>query len=252
MNIQVMSSEEATSVPSLPRATIYLVDPDQDTRMRFAEMCESIDCELVTFDSIARFTNAPTLVRPACLACDLSALKQSGLDLQSKMQARDWNVPVLFLSDHRDIDVATEVTTRGGWTLIRKPVDSDKVDHLFVSATETDRRNVELESLRSSAEEALSRLTERQLGVLQCVVEGMPTRMIARQYGVSTRLIELERSELLKAFGVPTTPDLTLKMGEYRVLERVLMRNDHGHNGFRDPQTEASSGKDSDDQNGSN
>lgn len=230
-----MPTPEVSLAATLPSATVYLIDPDPTTREQVAAMCKAMECNLVVCGSIANFVGITDLVRPACLACDLLTLKQSGCDLKAEMQRRGWSVPVLFLSDLRDVDVAAEVTGRGGWTLIRKPIDVALVDFLFVGATETDRRNMELESLRSSTEQVLARLTPRQRGILTCVVEGMPTRTIARQYGVSTRLIELERSELLRAFGVPTTPDLTLRMGEYRVLERVLMRNDPGHVGLRNP-----------------
>lgn len=230
-----MPTAEHQPAAELPSPTIYLVDPDPTTRAQFAAMCQAIECRLVVCGSVAHFVGIADVVRPSCLACDLVTLKQSGCDLKAEMQRRGWSMPVLFLSDLRDVDFAGEVTGRGGWTLIRKPVDVAQVDFLFVGATETDRRNVELESLRSSTEKVLAGLTPRQRGILTCVVEGMPTRTIARQYGVSTRLIELERSELLKAFGVPTTPDLTLRMGEYRVLERVLMRSDPGHIGLRNP-----------------
>jgi FixJ family two-component response regulator len=198
-------------------------------------MCEAMDFDLFVCGSVANFISITSLVRPACLACDLMTLQNSGFDLKAELQHRRWTLPVLFLSDLRDIDVATDVTGRGGWTLIRKPIDVDRVRSLFITATATDRRNVELELLRSATETVLTSLTERQRGVLGCVVEGMPTRMIARQFGVSTRLIELERSELLRAFGVPTTPDLMLKMGEYRVLDKILLRGDQAHIGLRSP-----------------
>lgn len=232
---QAMPTSEITPIETLPAPTIYLIDPDPTTREQFTMMCRAMECNLVLCGSVAQFVGTADLARPGCLACDLLTLKQSGCDLKAEMQRRSLGMPVLFLSELRDVDVAAEVTGRGGWTLIRKPIQVAEVDFLFVSATEIDRRNVELESLRLSTEQVLAALTPRQRGVLACVVEGMPTRTIARQYGVSTRLIELERSELLRAFGVPTTPDLTLRMGEYRVLQRVLMRNDPGHVGLRNP-----------------
>lgn len=235
MNSRFESSVEPSSVKTLTPATIYLIDPDPTTQQAFAAMCEAIECKLVTFGSIANFIKLETLQRPACLACDLLTAKQSGFDLKSEMQMHGNSMPVIFLSDLRDIDVAVDVTGRGGWTLIRKPIEIAQADFLFVGATETDRRNVELESMRSSIDSVLQRLTARQRGVLRCVVEGMPTRAIAREFGVSTRLIELERSELLKAFGVSSTPDLTLRMGEYRMLQRFLIRRDPPHVALRHP-----------------
>ncbi len=235
MNAEVTSLENDCSAPSLPRPTVYLIDREPTTRANFVQLCRAVDCDLISIVSVADFFGIESWVRPACLVCDLSMLEESGFDLKSEMLRRGCNMPVLFVSDHRDVDVAARVTGQGGWTLIRKPFEISRVDHLIVSATESDRRSLELEAMQSATEASLALLTERQRGILGCVVEGLPTRVIARQYGVSTRLIELERSELLKAFGVPTTPDLTLKMGEYRVLQRLSLRTDQSHFGLPRP-----------------
>ena len=81
-----------------------------------------------------------------------------------------------------------------------------------------DQERYELEVRYVKTHEAISELSERQRNVLAGVCTGRPTKRIARDLGVSQRLIELERSRLLEVFEVATATEIASRMGEYRAL----------------------------------
>ena len=60
---------------------------------------------------------------------------------------------------------------------------------------------------------------------------GLPTKAIARKLGVSDRLVENERSEILSKFDAPSTPDVTLRMGQFQMLDAMRLRFDPEHKG---------------------
>ena len=70
-------------------------------------------------------------------------------------------------------------------------------------------------------------LTDRQMVVLRAIIEGCPTKAIARRLGVSDRLIEMERSVLLRSFGVASTPELTLRYGQYQAAHALIDSQRH-------------------------
>ena len=68
----------------------------------------------------------------------------------------------------------------------------------------------------------LSDLTTRQIQVLEMVMSGLPTKAIAGRLNVSKRLVEVERSQLLKAFDVSGTAEMTAIMGGHKMLDQIL------------------------------
>ncbi len=84
-----------------------------------------------------------------------------------------------------------------------------------------DRERLELETRFAETSRAIGRLTERQRAVLDCVCAGQPTKAIAMQLKVSKRLIELERSKLLRAFNATGTAEIAVRIGEHRAMKYV-------------------------------
>jgi FixJ family two-component response regulator len=143
---------------------------------------------------------------------------EKGSSLLDFMESRCLTVPVIFYTTFMDVDVILDVMERGAVTVLNKALDSTKLLDYVSSAIETDRRQSELSEIYCNVRGILDRLTVRQRDILGFIVQGISTKMIADRFHVSQRLIEKERSEILRQFRVSATPDVTLMMGEYRAI----------------------------------
>ena len=122
-------------------------------------------------------------------------------------------------------------------TVLRKPTRTEHLMRSVRAEIELDKRQVEFDQLLWEIESKIESITDRQREILFQVVDGFPSKAIARRLGVSDRLVENERSEILKAFDVPSTPDVTFRIVQYRVLDAIRVRIDSGHKGLFGPMT---------------
>jgi two-component system response regulator FixJ len=101
------------------------------------------------------------------------------------------------ITGHGDIALAVEAMKTGAVDFIEKPFD----DEVFLSAIksalarhETDEwRRAETAELRAR----LSNLSNRELEVLEGLVEGRPNKIIAYDLGISARTVEIYRANVM-------------------------------------------------------
>ena len=89
------------------------------------------------------------------------------------------------------------------------------VTDMFIKEQELHRRLVELKSLSQD-------LTEREIQVLNFVIDGKLNKWIAKQIGVTERTIENVRSRVMRKFHTETTAELAAKAKELQVLSEIV------------------------------
>ena len=89
------------------------------------------------------------------------------------------------------------------------------VTDMFIKEQELHRRLVELKSLSQN-------LTEREIQVLNFVIEGKLNKWIAKRIGVTERTIENVRSRVMNKFKTETTAELAAKAKELQVLTEIV------------------------------
>lgn len=131
----------------------------------------------------------------------------------------------------KGVELGDQVIGSCDWGVIERPVRSEWLIDRMTDMLESTSEQTRLHRMHASVDTAINRLTERQQTVLGSIVKGLPTKTIAKQLGVSNRLIEMERSVLLRQFSVTSTPELTLKYGQYdayRTILKIRHRQAHG------------------------
>lgn len=178
-------------------------------------------------DQILELIATNRVQRPACLLIDYELVGEAFRRIQSVLLQHKCSLPMILMAKQIGIDAVVHAFEHGAWTVMVQPQrtgaeNRDSLGDHIQQAIEWDRFQVEVESEHTKRSEILKGLTERQRKVLDCVMDGMPTKAIAASHNVSKRLIEFERSHLLSAFGVAGTAELTAVVGEHRTVERFF------------------------------
>ncbi|MCC9657909.1 response regulator transcription factor [Rhodopirellula halodulae] len=165
--------------------------------------------------------------RPGCLLVDYELVGDGFQRIQAALLQAKCSLPMILVAKQIGIEAVVHAFEHGAWTVMVQPQrpgaeSKDSLGDHVQQAIEWDRFQVEVESEHTRRSAILKGLTERQRKVLDCVMDGMPTKAIAASHKVSKRLIEFERSHLLSAFGVAGTAELTAVVGEHRTVERFL------------------------------
>ncbi|PHQ34641.1 LuxR family transcriptional regulator [Rhodopirellula bahusiensis] len=180
-------------------------------------------------DQLLEWIAESRLERPGCLVVDVELIGDGFQRVQKALSDSSCSAPLILVAGELPIQTVVHAFEKGAWTVVLKSEDGAQKfsgslrDHIR-QAIEWDRFQVGMEKAHRKRNRILDGLTERQRKVLNCVMEGMPTKAIAANYNVSKRLIEFERSHLLSAFGVGGTAELTAVVGEHRIVEKLLDR----------------------------
>ncbi|MFG0267191.1 MAG: response regulator transcription factor [Rhodopirellula sp. JB055] len=212
-----------------------LIESDSDWRV---EQCSSSDQLLERIAS-------GRIPRPGCLVVDVDLVGDGFQHVQKALLESNCSLPLILVAGQLSFETVINAFEKGAWGIVLKSLEegqkfrSSLRGHIR-QAIDWDGFQVGMEEAHRKRNRILEGLTERQRKVLNCVMEGMPTKAIAATYSVSKRLIEFERSHLLSAFGVAGTAELTAVVGEHRIIEQFLdcyQRVDYGTQGrsFRRP-----------------
>ena len=136
-------------------------------------------------------------VVPGVLVLDIRLPGMSGIDLQKKLVAEEFPLPIVMISGHADVPMAVKAMRNGASDFLCKPV---KLDELMSAVGRAYHYyygvDLDLDTELDATEDSLNRLTSREREVLGFVVDGLSSREIAAELGVSTKTVEAHRARI--------------------------------------------------------
>lgn len=195
-------------------ATVYIVDDDASVREALAWLLRSRRLPSECFASAEAFEAAlaermPER-HPCCLLLDVRMPGMSGLALFDALLARGAlaAMPVIFLTGHADVPTAVDTVKRGAFDFCEKPFSDnalvDRVEQALAQSAQHLAAQRHCQALRAR----LADLTERERAVMQCVVEGLPNKLIADQLDISVRTVEVHRARVFDKMQVKSAVEL--------------------------------------------
>ena len=212
--------------PEAASSTAYVVDSDPSQHSTYETIFEHARVVPVYFSKPSELLGLENFARPGCIVCDLEVGDVQLDRLQQQLFERAVHLPVIFVGSDPGFSTAVRLMERGAFTVMRKPLSPDSLIPYLDAALRQDLQQLKFDRLHDSVSHTLAKMTERQRTVLEHIVQGLSTKSIAFELGVSQRLIEKERSKILELFSAASTPDVTLKLGEFRVLRDLRTRID--------------------------
>lgn len=168
------------------------------------------------FPSAQEFLRHAQTGTPSCLVLDIRMPDVGGFELQHELAASGRDIPVIFITAHGDIPMAVRAMKAGAYEFLPKPFRSEDLLAAIAQALAHDQqarwRQTELGLLRKRR----SRLTEREIQVMELIALGKLNKQIAAELGVSENTIKVHRRHIMKKMGAANFADLV------RMIERLL------------------------------
>jgi FixJ family two-component response regulator len=170
------------------------VDDDVDVREALQCLCERwLDSK--DMSSLPEFLKSELPCATTCLVLDVRVRGRSGLDFQQELSAANLDVPIKFITGHRDIPMSVKAMKRGAIEFLTKPISGSgpaRRDSGGPSARQGALRSEgELVALR----EFLHSLTSREREAMAHVVIGRLNRQISSYFGISEMTIKIHRDK---------------------------------------------------------
>jgi RNA polymerase sigma factor (sigma-70 family) len=132
----------------------------------------------------------------------------TGLELQAALRERQMEVPVVVLTAHGDVATARAALKNGAFDFLEKPVDDGMLLDVLRNALRADRERRMATTARSTTDQRLERLTEREREILALIAAGHQNRDIAAQLGISPRTVEVHKARIMEKLECRTLAEL--------------------------------------------
>ena len=188
-----MSHISFDEVEDTERSVVFLVDDDQSIRRSVSSLLRSIDTEIHTFETAEELLSLTLPEAPTCIILDVRLRGYSGLQVQAKLNAREYCSSIIFLSGFGDIPVAVAAMKAGAVDFLVKPLREQELLDAVFSALRRDkiRRMGRLEKL--SLKSRFEAMTERQRSVMELAVIGDLNKQIADKLQISEVTVKIHR-----------------------------------------------------------
>ena len=217
------------AVSDVPR-TLYLLDDNSDFRATAKWWLSGAGYDVVDFEEGAvaiaalQALSAPERER-ACLLLDVRMPGMSGLEVHDALLACGVaggvgapGLPIIYMTGHGDVPLAVQAMEKGAVTFLEKPFEESALESALQRAFAP--RAVAAPQVAGCAEfeRRLASLTVRETQVMQGVVEGKSSTLIARDLSISAKTVELHRGRVLAKMQAESAIQLTRMVVEQRVL----------------------------------
>lgn len=103
------------------RPTIFVVDDDASVRDALRNLLESVGFDVQLFGSTEQFRRASRPDAASCLVLDVRLPGANGLDFQQTLRSAGIHVPIVFITAHGDVPMASRALKAGAVEFLMKP-----------------------------------------------------------------------------------------------------------------------------------
>jgi FixJ family two-component response regulator len=208
---------------SLPAA---IIDDDARVRDSLRMLLATADIEVVAFASAEEFLDAQRRTAWGCLLLDVRLPGMSGIELLERLQQAGGGPAIVVITGHGDVPMAVSAMRAGAFHFVEKPFDPEALLAIVQDALARVDRFVDEQSRVQALAEHHRTLTAREQQVLDLLVEGLPSKLIAHELGISTRTAEHHRSAVMRKMKARTLSHLVRMALD---LQRAAPRGKRSH-----------------------
>jgi FixJ family two-component response regulator len=103
---------------------IAIVDDEELVRTSLQRLLKMAGYTVAVFPSAEEFLKSDRLQDVRCLIADIRMPGMSGVDLQSQLNAEDYQIPIIFITAHGDEKMRIRAMRDGAVAFLAKPFDN--------------------------------------------------------------------------------------------------------------------------------
>ena len=179
------------------RARVYVIDDDEAMRESLNFLLESAGFNVRLFETAQSFLNALPGLEFGCIVSDVRMPGIDGIELLKRMKAGRSGFPILIMTGHGDVPLAVEAMKQGAVDFLEKPFEDDRLIGMIETAVRQAEPTAKSEALALDIAARVATLSPRERQVMDGLVAGLSNKLIARDYDISPRTIEVYRANVM-------------------------------------------------------
>jgi len=183
----------------MPVNEIFVIDDDPAMRDSLAFLLQSAGYSVQLFESAQIFLEKSPAPEGCCILTDIRMPGIDGIELLRKLNATPHMAQsrVIVMTGHGDIPLAVEAMKLGAVDFLEKPFDDERlisaIKSVFSKGTEKSKQDL----VTGEIVGRINSLSQRERQVMEGLVAGLSNKLIAREYDISPRTVEVYRANVM-------------------------------------------------------
>lgn len=187
---------------------IYLVDDDDAVRQSLSLLIRTVGLRADAFARPDDFLAAYDANAIGCVVLDIRMPGMSGFEVLERLEAARVTHPVVMVTGHGSVDLCRRAFKTGAMEFLQKPIDDQLFLDTLQKAVKQHIATREKQRVSLEARQKFDRLSEREREVFALMAEGLSTKQIAKELGLSPRTVETHRAHLFAKLEVESLVQL--------------------------------------------
>ncbi len=191
------------------KGIVYVVEDDAAVRDSTVLYLVHKGWSVSAYESAERFLEDADDKSLGCVLLDIRMPGMSGLELQAVMTQKGFDIPIIFLTGHGDVEQAVTALKCGAFDFLEKPYDHKDLHNKLTDAISTHKERRQSAADRADVETRIASLTQRESEVMKLMVRGLSSKHIARELDISHRTVDVHRSNVMRKMEFASLAELT-------------------------------------------
>ena len=190
------------------RAKVYVIDDDEAMRDSLNFLLDSSGFEVTLFEHAQAFLDRLPALGFGCVLSDVRMPGIDGIELLKRMKAVGSSFPILVMTGHGDVPLAVEAMKLGAVDFLEKPFEDERLVAMIEAAIRQAEPAAKTESVTQDILVRIASLSPRERQVMDGLMAGLSNKLIAREYDISPRTIEVYRANVMTKMGANSLSEL--------------------------------------------
>ena len=179
------------------KGKVYVIDDDAAMRDSLNFLLESADFSVMLFETAQNFLDVLPGLAFGCVVSDVRMPGIDGIELLKRMKAGHSAFPILIMTGHGDVPLAVEAMKLGAVDFLEKPFEDDRLIGMIDAAIRQAEPSARNEAVTHDIAARVATLSPRERQVMDGLIAGLSNKLIARDYDISPRTIEVYRANVM-------------------------------------------------------
>lgn len=179
------------------RGNVYVIDDDPAMRDSLEFLLGAAGFNVKHFDSAVKFLETMPDLAFGCVVSDVRMPGMDGIELLRRLKKEPKALPIIIMTGHGDIPLAVEAMKLGAVDFLEKPFEDERLVVMINAALSHAADQAKSESVSADIASRIGALTPRERQVMDGLVAGLSNKLIARDYNISPRTIEVYRANVM-------------------------------------------------------
>jgi two-component system, LuxR family, response regulator FixJ len=202
------------------KGKVYVIDDDAAMRDSLNFLLDAAGFKVTLFETALGFLEALPGLDFGCVVSDVRMPGLDGIELLKRMKAGNSTFPIVIMTGHGDVPLAVEAMKLGAVDFLEKPFEDDRLIGMIEAAIRQAEPAAKSEAVTLDIASRIATLSPRERQVMDGLIAGLSNKLIARDYDISPRTIEVYRANVMTKMQANSLSELV------RLAMRAGMLND--------------------------